>query len=85
MILFQLTVLEAKIARARQLLAEERRRVMLDRRVGEVAKSREILHDLGYWLHNLEATRERLLRLNQLDRTTSAGIPSARTKGKNAA
>jgi hypothetical protein len=79
----QLSMLEAKIARARQLLAEQKRRVRVDQPVEEVAKARELLHDLGYWLHKLEASRERLLRLGRHDK--SADAPSARTDEKNAA
>jgi len=81
--LFQLRALEAKIARARRLVAEQQQRVRGDDRADEVAKSRQLLHDLSYWLHNLEASRERLLRLSRLEQR--GGVPSAQTDGKDAA
>ena len=64
--------LEAKIARARQLVIEQQRLVRT-RRVDDVGKARELLHDLTYWLRNLEAQRETLLRQSRLDRAKSAG------------
>ena len=69
----QLDVLEAKIARARQLVVEQQRRLRTGRRAADVAKSRELLHDLTYWLRNLETLRENLLRQSRLDRAKSAG------------
>jgi hypothetical protein len=80
----QLGALERKIARARQLVTEQQRRVRA-RRVDDVAKARELLHDLTYWLHNLEAHRETLLRQSRLDRAKSAGQQQARRARPNAA
>jgi hypothetical protein len=60
MSLLQLRALDAKIVKARQLVAEQEWRVR-DRRSDDADRSRELLHDLTYWLHNLEAYRENLL------------------------
>jgi len=67
MSILQLDALDAKIERARQLVAEQQRRVRDRHRLGDRANSRELLHDLAYWLHNLEACRENLLRQSRLD------------------
>jgi len=80
----QLGTLEAKIARARQLVIEQQRLVRT-RRVDDLAKARELLHDLTYWLHNLEAHREILLRQSRLDRAKSAGQRHAHRARSNAA
>lgn len=74
----QLGTLEAKIARARQLVIEQQRLVRT-RRVDDVAKARELLHDLTYWLHNLEAHREILLR------QSGSIAPRARVNGMTTA
>ena len=82
----QLGALEAKIARARQFVIEQQQqRLVRTRRVDDVAKTRELLHDLTYWLHNLEAQREALLRQSRLDRAKSAGQLHARRARSNAA
>jgi hypothetical protein len=73
----QLGTLDAKIARARQLVAEQQERVRARRGLDD-PKSRELLHDLAYWLHNLEASRENLLRQSLLDGPKSAGQRYAR-------
>ena len=78
----QLGALEAKIARARRLVVEQQRRVRARHRVNEVARSRELLHDLTYWLHNLEAYRENLLRQSRLDRAKSVGPRVARRRAR---
>jgi hypothetical protein len=65
--MLQLRALDAKIARARELVAEHQRRVRAPHRLDDVAKSRELLHDLNYWLHKLETRRENLLRQSRLD------------------
>ena len=80
MSLHQLGALEAKIARARELVVEQQRRVRARHRVNDVARSSELLHDLAYWLHNLEAYRESLLRHSRLDRAKSAGPRDARRR-----
>jgi hypothetical protein len=54
----RIAVLNAKIDRARQLVAEHR--------LHEVSKSYVIVHNLTNWLHSLEATREDLLRQSHL-------------------
>jgi len=58
MSLFQLRALDAKIAKARKLVAEQQWRIR-DRHSDDA--SCELLHDLSYWLHNLESDRENLL------------------------
>jgi hypothetical protein len=73
MSMLQLNALDAEIARARQLVAEQQRRVPDRHRLGDGANSRELLHDLAYWLRSLEACRENLLRQNRLDGAKSAG------------
>jgi len=80
----QLGALEAKIARTRQLVIEQQGLVRT-RRVDDVAKARELLHDLTYWLRNLEAQRETLLRQSRLDRAKSAGQRHARRVHPDAA
>jgi hypothetical protein len=60
MSLLQLRALDAKIAKARQRVAEQEWRVR-GRRSDDADRSRELLHDLAYWLHNLETYRENLL------------------------
>ena len=82
----QLGALEAKIARARQFVIEQRQqRLVWTRRVDDVAKARELLHDLTYWLHNLEAQRETILRQSRLDRAKSVGRRHAHRARSNAA
>jgi hypothetical protein len=71
--MLQLDALDAKIAHARQLVAEQQRRVWDRHRSGDGANSREVLYDLAYWLHNLEACRENLLRQSRPDAAKSAG------------
>lgn len=70
MSLLQLAALNAKIARGRELVAEQQRRV-------RAAKSRILVHDLTHWLRNLELKRENLLRQSRLDaqRERDAGMP----------
>jgi hypothetical protein len=67
MSMLQLRALDVKIARARELVAEHQRRVRAPRRLDDVAKSRELLNDLTYWLRKLETHRENLLRQSRLD------------------
>jgi hypothetical protein len=67
MSVLQLRALDAKIARARKLVAEHQRRVRAPHRLDDVAKSRELLYDFTYWLRKLETHRENLLRQSQLD------------------
>jgi hypothetical protein len=67
MSMLRLRALNAKIARARELVAEHQRRVRAPRRLDDVAKSRELLHDLTYWLRKLETQRENLLRQSRLN------------------
>jgi hypothetical protein len=85
MSLFQLRALDAKIAKARKLVAEQQWRVRARDHLDGVAKSRELLHDLTYWLRNLEAHRETLLRQSRLDRAENAGQRHARRARSNAA
>ena len=67
MSMLELRALDAKIARARKLVAEHQRGVRAPHRLDDVAKSRELLHDLTYWLRNLETHRKNLLRQSRLD------------------
>ena len=67
MSMLELRALDAKIARARALVAEHQHRVRAPHRLDDGAKSRELLHDLTYWLRNLETHRENLLRQSRLD------------------
>jgi hypothetical protein len=67
MSMLELRALDAKIARARELVAKHQRRVRAPNCLDDVAKSRELLHDLTYWLRNLETHRENLLRQSRLD------------------
>ena len=76
--MLQLRALDAKIARARELVAEHQRRVRAPHRFDDVAKSHEILHDLTYWLRNLEAHRETLKRQSRLNSARSVGRRHAR-------
>jgi hypothetical protein len=63
----QIAALNAKLERARRLVAEHRRDTRgLHARGGEASKSYVILHDLTNWLHSLEARREDLLRQSHL-------------------
>jgi hypothetical protein len=48
-------------------VVEHERRVRAPHRLDDVAKSRELLHDLTYRLRNLETHRENLLRQSRLD------------------
>jgi hypothetical protein len=48
-------------------VAEHQRRVRVPRRLDDVAKSRELLNDLTYWLRKLKTHRENLLRQSRLD------------------
>jgi hypothetical protein len=58
-----IAALDAKIERARQLVAEQRQRARsLHTRDDETSKSRQLIHDLTHWLHNLEGQRDNLLR-----------------------
>ena len=62
-----LAAINAKIERARRLVAEEQRRAWgLHARGDGAAKSHVLIHDLIHWLHKLEAQRENLLRLSRL-------------------
>jgi hypothetical protein len=54
----RIAVLNAKIDRARQLVAEHH--------LHEVSTSYVIVHDLTNWLHSLEARKEDLLRQSHL-------------------
>ena len=65
--MLELRTLDAKIARARKLVAEYQRRVRVPYRLDDVAKSRELLNDLTYWLRKLETHRKNLLRQSRLD------------------
>ena len=76
--------IDAKIERARRLVAEEQRRAWgLHTRddqgpvcFREAAKSRVLINDLTHWLHKLEAQRENLLRLSRLH----SARPAARAR-----
>jgi hypothetical protein len=57
----ELRALDAKIAKARQLVAEQQWRIRARRHSDDVAKSHELLHDLTHWLHKLESRRKNLL------------------------
>jgi hypothetical protein len=78
MSMLQLAALDAKIARARELVAEQQRRARAPHRLDNVAKSRELVHDVTHWLRNLEVKRENLLRQSRLDGAKSAGRRHAR-------
>jgi hypothetical protein len=84
MSLIQLRALDAKIARARELVSEHQRRVRAPYRLDDVTKSRELLHDLTYWLRNLEAHRQTLLRQSRLDRAKSAVQRQVRRRSRAA-
>ena len=63
----QIATLNAKIDRARQLVAEHQQGARrLHARDEEASKSYVLVHDLTHWLHNLEARRENLLRQSRL-------------------
>jgi hypothetical protein len=66
-IVHQFAALNAKIERARRLVAEHRRgtRGVYAPDV-EASKSYVIVHDLTNWLHSLEARKEDLLRQSHL-------------------
>jgi len=69
--------IDAKIERARRLVAEEQRRAWgLHARGDGAAKSHVLIHDLIHWLHKLEAQRENLLRLSRLH----SARPAARAR-----
>ena len=74
--MLQLAAVDAKIARARELVAEQQGASA--HRLDDVARSRELVHDLTHWLRNLEVKRENLLRQSQLDGAKSAGRRRAR-------
>jgi hypothetical protein len=61
MSLLQLRAVDAKIAKARQLVAEQEWRVQARQDVDDLASSHQLLHDLTYWLRNLESYRANLL------------------------
>jgi hypothetical protein len=75
MSMLQLRALDIKIARARELVAEHQRGVRAPRRLDDVAKSRELFHDLTCWLRKLETHRENLLRQSRLDDAKSQRYP----------
>jgi hypothetical protein len=63
----QFAALNAKIERARRLVAEHRRAARgLYARDVEASKPYIIVHDLTNWLHSLEAKKEDLLRHGHL-------------------
>jgi hypothetical protein len=57
-----LAVLDARIERARQLVAEQQQRAQTVRTLDDAAQSCQLLHDLQYWLDNLESHRKDLIR-----------------------
>jgi predicted nucleic acid-binding Zn ribbon protein len=60
----QIVALNAKIERARRLVAEHQRDAPA--RGDQATKSYIIVHDLTHWLHSLEARRENLLLQSHL-------------------
>jgi hypothetical protein len=63
----QIVALNAKINRARQLVAEHQKGARsLRARDDKASKSFVLIHDLTHWVHSLEARREDLLRKSRL-------------------